>query len=295
MDLVGNTPLVKLSKVTGGAQPLILAKVEYFNPGGSVKDRIAVRMVDAAERDGTAQAGRHHRRADQRQHRGRPGHRGPGPRLLLRLRLPRQGERGQAQRPRRLRGRGRGLPDRGRTGPPRLLLLHLRPARPRDRGGLEARPVLQPEQSGQPLRDDRARDLAADRRPYHPLRRRHRHRRHHQRCRSLPQGGLRRAGAGGRGRPERLGLLRRQRPAVPGRGGRRGLLAHHVRPDYLRPDHRGLRRRLLRDDPAARPGGGAAGRRLVRDGRRGGDAARPTISGPTTWWSCCCRIRAAAT
>ena len=92
MDLVGNTPLVKLSKVTGGAKPLILAKVEYFNPGGSVKDRIAVRMVEAAERDGTSEAGRDDRRADQRQHRSRPGHRGPGPGLFLRFRLPRQGE-----------------------------------------------------------------------------------------------------------------------------------------------------------------------------------------------------------
>ncbi len=52
IDLVGNTPLVQLSRVTGGARPLILAKVEYLNPGGSVKDRIAVRMIEAAERDG---------------------------------------------------------------------------------------------------------------------------------------------------------------------------------------------------------------------------------------------------
>ena len=56
LDLIGNTPLVRLRSVTrgivpeGGAQ--VLAKVEYVNPGGSVKDRIAVRMVDAAERDG---------------------------------------------------------------------------------------------------------------------------------------------------------------------------------------------------------------------------------------------------
>ncbi len=52
MDLVGNTPLVKLSKVTADVRPLVLAKVEYLNPGGSVKDRIAVKMVEAAERDG---------------------------------------------------------------------------------------------------------------------------------------------------------------------------------------------------------------------------------------------------
>jgi cystathionine beta-synthase len=55
IDLVGGTPLVRLSHVTqhlGPDAPLVLAKVEYLNPGGSVKDRIAVRMVDAAEEAG---------------------------------------------------------------------------------------------------------------------------------------------------------------------------------------------------------------------------------------------------
>nr|WP_019872871.1 cystathionine beta-synthase [Sporichthya polymorpha] len=57
IDLVGNTPLVKLSRVTEGLAPLVLAKVEYFNPGGSVKDRIATRMIDAAEESGALQPG----------------------------------------------------------------------------------------------------------------------------------------------------------------------------------------------------------------------------------------------
>lgn len=56
VDLIGNTPLVRLTKVTEGVVPdpgpLVLAKVEYVNPGGSVKDRIAVRMIDAAEEQG---------------------------------------------------------------------------------------------------------------------------------------------------------------------------------------------------------------------------------------------------
>jgi len=56
-ELIGNTPLVRLSRVTGDARPLVLAKVEYLNPGGSVKDRIAVRMIEAAERDGSLQPG----------------------------------------------------------------------------------------------------------------------------------------------------------------------------------------------------------------------------------------------
>jgi cystathionine beta-synthase len=52
VDLVGNTPLVKLNSLTEGLRPLVLAKVEYLNPGGSVKDRIALRMVEAAEASG---------------------------------------------------------------------------------------------------------------------------------------------------------------------------------------------------------------------------------------------------
>jgi cystathionine beta-synthase len=52
VDLVGNTPLVRLNSVTEGLQATVLAKVEYFNPGGSVKDRIALRMIEAAEASG---------------------------------------------------------------------------------------------------------------------------------------------------------------------------------------------------------------------------------------------------
>jgi len=49
--LIGNTPLVKLNRVTDGAGATILAKLEYFNPLGSVKDRIALAMIEAAERE----------------------------------------------------------------------------------------------------------------------------------------------------------------------------------------------------------------------------------------------------
>ncbi|MET8679132.1 cystathionine beta-synthase [Streptomyces sp. NPDC004647] len=57
IELVGNTPLVRLNSVTEGIQATVLAKVEYFNPGGSVKDRIAVRMIEAAEASGALQPG----------------------------------------------------------------------------------------------------------------------------------------------------------------------------------------------------------------------------------------------
>ena len=52
IDLVGGTPLVRLNRMAAGLAPQVLVKVEYFNPGGSVKDRIALAMVEAAERDG---------------------------------------------------------------------------------------------------------------------------------------------------------------------------------------------------------------------------------------------------
>jgi cystathionine beta-synthase len=52
VDLIGDTPLVRLRSVTRDIDALVLAKVEYFNPGGSVKDRIALRMVEQAEKAG---------------------------------------------------------------------------------------------------------------------------------------------------------------------------------------------------------------------------------------------------
>jgi cystathionine beta-synthase len=61
VELIGNTPLVRLRRVAGhlppAQAPTVLAKVEYFNPGGSVKDRIAVRMIEAAEESGELQPG----------------------------------------------------------------------------------------------------------------------------------------------------------------------------------------------------------------------------------------------
>jgi cystathionine beta-synthase len=57
VDIIGNTPLVRLTSVTDGIAATVLAKVEYFNPGGSVKDRIALRMVEDAEKAGLLPAG----------------------------------------------------------------------------------------------------------------------------------------------------------------------------------------------------------------------------------------------
>ncbi len=57
LDLVGNTPMVKLRKVAQGFPCPVVAKVEMVNPGGSVKDRPAIAMIDAAEREGLLKPG----------------------------------------------------------------------------------------------------------------------------------------------------------------------------------------------------------------------------------------------
>ncbi|WP_051324092.1 cystathionine beta-synthase [Candidatus Solirubrobacter pratensis] len=57
LETVGETPLIRLSRIGQGLAPQIVAKVEYFNPGGSIKDRVAMRMIEAAERDGHLRPG----------------------------------------------------------------------------------------------------------------------------------------------------------------------------------------------------------------------------------------------
>ena len=57
VGLIGHTPLVRLRSVARDVPAAVVAKLEYLNPGGSVKDRIAVRMVDAAERSGALRPG----------------------------------------------------------------------------------------------------------------------------------------------------------------------------------------------------------------------------------------------
>src|SRR5690348_6710578 len=57
LETIGHTPLVRLNKVSQGVRPLLLAKVEFFNPGGSVKDRIGISMIEASERAGLLKPG----------------------------------------------------------------------------------------------------------------------------------------------------------------------------------------------------------------------------------------------
>ncbi|MFL5902779.1 MAG: cystathionine beta-synthase [Solirubrobacteraceae bacterium] len=57
IDAIGDTPLVRLARLASGLKPQLVAKIEAMNPGGSIKDRVAVSLIDAAERDGRLRPG----------------------------------------------------------------------------------------------------------------------------------------------------------------------------------------------------------------------------------------------
>src|ERR1700732_4384174 len=57
LDLIGSTPIVRLDRISRDVPGTILAKLEYLNPGGSVKDRIGLAMIEAAESDGLLKPG----------------------------------------------------------------------------------------------------------------------------------------------------------------------------------------------------------------------------------------------
>jgi cystathionine beta-synthase len=57
LDTIGNTPLVRLTRIGAGLRAQLVAKLEAFNPGGSIKDRVAVALIEAAERDGRLRPG----------------------------------------------------------------------------------------------------------------------------------------------------------------------------------------------------------------------------------------------
>src|SRR5215813_5572200 len=57
LEAIGGTPLVRLSRLGAGLRPQLVAKVEALNPGGSIKDRVALALIDAAERDGLLKPG----------------------------------------------------------------------------------------------------------------------------------------------------------------------------------------------------------------------------------------------
>src|SRR5437867_9535822 len=57
LQVIGHTPMVRLNRIGRGIRPMLLAKLEYLNPGGSVKDRIGITMLEAAEKEGKIKPG----------------------------------------------------------------------------------------------------------------------------------------------------------------------------------------------------------------------------------------------
>src|SRR6476620_4025409 len=57
LETIGNTPLIRLNKITKDLPCTVLAKVEYFNPGNSIKDRMALKMLEVAEKEGKIKPG----------------------------------------------------------------------------------------------------------------------------------------------------------------------------------------------------------------------------------------------
>ena len=163
-DLVGNTPLVRLNHVTDGIRATVLAKVEYFNPGGSAKDRIAKNIIDAAERDGLLRPGGTIVEPTS-------GNTGVGLALVALQRGYRMifvvpdkfaGEKVDVLQG--LRRRGRRHRDRVEPDDPRSYYSVSDRLAARDPRRVQAEPVREPERSARALRDDRTRDLARHRR-----------------------------------------------------------------------------------------------------------------------------------
>ena len=268
LDTIGGTPLVRLSRIGAGLTPRLVAKLEAFNPGGSIKDRVAVALIDAAERDGRLRPGRHDRGADLGQHRHRAGDRRAAEGLPRGGGDARQDVAREDRPAARLRRRGGAGPDRRAA---RLAAVLLPGRRSADRADSRApssptstatRPTRRPTTTP-PARRSGSRPAAQITHLVVGVgHRRDGHRHGPLPARAPPGPGL------GRRRSRGIDLLRRrgERAAVSGRGRRRGLLARDVRSRLGGPLGDGVRPRRVPDHPAAGRAGGHPGRRLGRAG-----------------------------
>ena len=206
LDAIGATPLVRLSRLGAGLTPQIVAKVESLNPGGSIKDRVAVALIEAAERDGKLKPGGTIVEPTS-------GNTGTGLAIAARL----KGYRVIAVMPDKmskekidlLRAYGAEVVVAPTAVPPESPESYYRVADRLAAGDprrLPAQPVPQPRQPAGALPLHRPRAVGAERRAHHAPRRRRRHRRHDHRHRALPQGAQPEP-AGHRRRPVRLDLL----------------------------------------------------------------------------------------
>ena len=164
LELIGETPVVRLSRLEPGLRTPLVAKVEFMNPGGSIKDRPAVAMIDAAERDGLLRPGGTLVEPTS-------GNTGLGLAMAAALRgykviavMPDKMSREKIDTLRAFGAEVVVCPTAVEPDSPQSVLPGRRPADRGDRGRLPAQPVLQPGKPRVPLPLDRARALAPDRR-----------------------------------------------------------------------------------------------------------------------------------
>ena len=210
-----------------------LVKLEYISPGGSVKDRIGIKLIEAAERDGKLKPGGTIVEPTS-------GNTGVGLAIAAAIKGYRcifvMPDKMSQEKISLLRAYGAEVvicPYAGRARVARELLLRLRPARRGDPGRLQARPVHERGQPARALRDHRARDLGADRRRDRRARDRRRHRRD-----DLGRGPLHRRSrtptcSSSAPTPRARSTPSATRCTLSRRGHRRGLLAEDVRPGIV--------------------------------------------------------------
>ena len=276
LDLVGSTPIVRLDRLSADVPGTILAKLEYLNPGGSVKDRIGLAMIEAAERDGLLKPGGTIVEPTS-------GNTGVGLAIAAAIKGYRcifvMPDKMSNEKIAMLRAYGAEVvitPTAVEHDSPESYYSVSSRLAEEIPGGFKPDQYSNMANPRGALPDDRAGDLGADRRRDRRARDLGRHRRHDQRHRALLQG-AQPGGADRRRRSRGLDLhgRGRGRPApVLRRGNRQGLLARDDGPEGGRRVGARLRPRLVPDRAAARARGRAARGRLVRHDRRGRRSSR---------------------
>ena len=298
LDAIGDTPLVRLSRIGAGLMPQVVAKVESLNPGGSIKDRAAIAMIEAAERDGLLRPGGTIVEPTS-------GNTGTGLAMAARL----KGYRVIAVMPDKM---SKEKIDLLRAYGAEVVVCptNVAPDSPEsyysvsDRLAAEIPGAFKPNQYFNPAnpeahyRSTGPGDLGADRRADHAPRRRRRHGRHDQRHRALPQG-AQPGHPGHRRRPRRLDLLGAsddevKRYLVEGVG--EDFWPATFDPSIVDRWVAGLRQGLVPDHAPPGDGGGHPRRRLVRHrGARGARGRARASTTPTRWSSSSCPTAGAPT
>ena len=277
LDTIGDTPLVRLSRIGAGLTPQIVAKLELFNPGGSIKDRVAIRLIETAEQDGRLKPGGTIIEPTS-------GNTGTGLAIAARL----KGYRVIAVMPDKmskekidlLRAYGAEVVVAPTDVAPDSPQSYYRVA---DRLTAEIPGAFQPNQYANPANPQTHYETTGP----------ELWRQTGGRLTHLVVG----VGTGGtitgmarylkeqnaadrdhRRRPRGLDLLRPRGPSLPRRGRRRGLLARDLRPERGRPLRARLRPRLVPDHAPARRDRGHAARRLLRPRRPRRAAGREETS-----------------